>query len=270
MSQSGSGNSPDLKGLFETATEEGVISSKSLQALTLVDMSAQINAGMGVQIDDVHASEVVLVTMLIDDSGSIMHAGNEQAVRDGHNSVLQALEDSKQQERQGNILGHVRYLNGTVLYPYCLLEQAVKMDLHNYGAGGGTPLYDQTVVVLGTVLAKAQEFAENGVPVRTVTLIVTDGRDEHSRRQTAASVASVVKDMLKTENHIVAAMGIDDGKFDFRQVFRDMGIPDEWILTPGNTPSEIRKAFLFFSKSAVRASQSAASFSQTAMGGFGK
>ena len=46
-----------------------------------------------------------------------------------------------------------------------------------------------------------------------------------------------------------------------------MGIEDRWILTPGNNPSEIRRAFQVFSQSAVRASQ-AASFSQGTVGGF--
>jgi hypothetical protein len=71
------------------------------------------------------------------------------------------------------------------------------------------------------------------------------------------------------ENHIIAAMGIDDGRTDFRQVFQDMGIRDEWILTPGNSQKDIRNAFQVFSQSAVRASQSAGSFSQTSLGGFG-
>ena len=62
-------------------------------------------------------------------------------------------------------------------------------------------------------------------------------------------------------------MGISDGTTDFRAVFREMGIEDRWILTPGNNPSEIRKAFQVFSQSAVRASQ-AASFSQGAISGF--
>ena len=73
--------------------------------------------------------------------------------------------------------------------------------------------------------------------------------------------------MTRSEAHIVAAMGISDGITDFRAVFRDMGIEDRWILTPGNNPSEIRRAFQVFSQSAVRASQ-AASFSQGAAGGF--
>src|SRR5262250_2064121 len=85
--------------------------------------------------------------------------------------------------------------------------------------GSVPPLYDQTVVLLGTVLAKAQEFADNGVPVRTVTLIITDGADEHSRRATAQTVATLVQDMQQAETHIVAAMGIEDGSTDFRRVF---------------------------------------------------
>jgi hypothetical protein len=70
-------------------------------------------------------------------------------------------------------------------------------------------------------------------------------------------VAAIVQDMLAQENHIVAAMGIDDGTTDFKKVFRAMGIPDRWILTPGNSASEIRRAFQVFSQSAVRAAAGA-------------
>ena len=252
--------------LFESAAEEGVLSPASIQALNVVDIGEEIQAALGVDVDDVTASEVVLVTMMPDDSGSIRFAGNAQAVRDGHNLVLEALTDSKQKE---GVLTHNRYLNGNILYPYCTLDQAEKMTSGNYNPDMGTPLYDQSVVLLGTVLAKSQEFADNGVPVRTVTLIITDGNDQHSAKSTPRDVKSIVDDLLMAENHIIAAMGIDDGYTNFREVFKEMGIRDEWILTPKNTPSEIRKAFRVFSQSAVRASQSAKSFSQTALGGFG-
>jgi hypothetical protein len=130
------------------------------------------------------------------------------------------------------------------------------MDRQNYQPNKGTPLYDQTVVLLGTVLAKAQDFADNGVPVRTVTLIITDGADCHSLRSQAKDVSLIVKDMLKAENHIIAGMGIDDGSTDFRRVFQEMGISDRWMLTPSNSETEIRQAFQVFSQSAVRVSQS--------------
>ena len=143
------------------------------------------------------------------------------------------------------------------------------MDTQNYQANGGTPLYDETAKLLGTVIAKTQEFKDNGIQVRTITLIMTDGQDAHSHQCNTNDVKSIVSDMLRSEEHIIAAMGFDNGSTDFEQVFQEMGIPSNWILTTNSDPSEIRKAFQVFSQSAVRASQSAANFSQTSMGGFG-
>lgn len=254
---------PNLNALFQSAQADGVLSNASMQALNIVDIGAQIQAGLGTPVDDVMASEVVLVTIMPDDSGSIRFAGNGAVVRAGHNTVLDTLAMSPQQD---NILVHNRYLNGAVLYPYCPVDQAIRMDQHNYDPNLGTPLYDQTLVLLATVLAKAQAFIDNGVPVRTVSLIITDGADAHSRRS-VREVKGMVEDMLRTEDHIIAAMGIHDGQTDFKRVFREMGVRDQWILTPGNSQHEIRKAFQLFSQSALRASQSATSFNS--LGGFG-
>lgn len=146
---------------------------------------------------------------------------------------------------------------------------AQQLDAHNYDPNGGTPLYDESVALLATVLAKQQEFAQNGVPCRTVTCIITDGADEHSRKAGAPQIAILVKDMLKAETHIIFTMGIDNGACDFKRVFKEMGLEDQWILTPSNNASDIRKAFQVFSQSAVRASQGATAFSKTALGGFG-
>ncbi|HYD40449.1 MAG TPA: hypothetical protein VEB43_06430 [Anaeromyxobacter sp.] len=250
--------------LLEAARDDGLLSPASLQTLVVADLGAQIQAGLGIAVDDVEASEVVLLTMMPDDSGSIRAAGNEQAVRDGHNLVLEALSRSKQRDA---ILAHTRFLNGRVLFPYRPLDQALALTAQNYEATQGTPLYDQAVVLLGSVVAKTQDFARNGVVARSVTLLITDGADQHSTRCRARDVAALVGDMTRIETHIVAAMGIDDGATPFRSIFREMGIADRWILTPGNDPAEIRRAFQVFSQSAIRASQAAA-FSQAAVAGF--
>lgn len=255
---------PKLQNLFQNAAEEGVLSPGSLQTLSGVALGQQIQAGLGVSVDDVLASEVVLLTVMPDDSGSIRFSGNSQAVRDGHNLVLDALSASAQ---GAEILAHTRYLGGTVLFPYRPLEQAVRMDTKNYDPNKGTPLYDQSVVLLGSVIAKTQEFSDSGVVARSITLLITDGADEHSVRARAKDVRALVRDMLATETHIVAAMGIDNGSTDFREVFRSMGIEDRWILTPASDPSSIRDAFQVFSRSAIRASQ-AARFSSSALSGF--
>jgi hypothetical protein len=247
------------KQLLDDAQKAGALSAAGRSTLDVIDLGAQIQAGLGVAVDDVHASEVVLVTMMPDDSGSISAAGNVEAVRDGHNLVLDALASSKQ---AGEVFVHTRYLNGHVLTPYAPLAGAVRMTARNYRADKGTPLYDQTVVLLGTVLAKTQELAQAGVPVRSVTLLITDGADAGSTRARAADVKVLVRDLLAQECHVVAAMGISDGTTDFAQVFRDMGIPDRWILTPGNSAQEVRRAFQVFSQSAAAIGAGAA------LGGF--
>jgi hypothetical protein len=253
----------DPRTLLDEAHRAGVLSRATLDHLDIADLGAQIQAGLGVAVDDVAASEVVLVTMMPDDSGSIAAAGNVAAVCEGHNLVLAALRASRQ---AGEVLVHTRYLNGHVLFPYAPLAGAVAMDASNYRADRGTPLYDQTVVLLGTVLAKTQELANAGVAVRTVTLLISDGADGHSRRASAATVRALVGDLLAQEHHVIAAMGIRDGTTDFRAVFREMGIPDRWILTPGDTAAEIRKAFQVFSRSAIAAQTGGA---LAGLGGFG-
>jgi hypothetical protein len=253
----------DLSSLFSTAQ----LSSQTLQALHLPDLGAQIQAGLGVGVDDVASSEVVLVALMPDDSGSIRFAGNAHLVCDGHNQVVEALCGSKQRD---SILAHCRYLNGHVLYPYRPVAQAERMTSKNFDPSQGTPLYDQAVVLLGTVLAKAQQFAQSGVLARTVTLLITDGADEHSTRSSAPDVARIVEEMARQETHIIAAMGLyDGGQTDFRAVFREMGIEDRWILTPGAGAADLRRAFQLFSQSAVRASQSTKAFAGAAVGGFG-
>jgi len=263
-SKSGSPSNANLSQLFSSARTEGNLSAAAAQTLVVKDIGVKIKAGLGTPVDNVTASEVLLVSNLIDDSGSM--GGSEQALIDGYNNlVIGSLKDSKE---SNGILVHTRYLSDYILDPYTLIENAKAMDNSNYVASlGHTPLYDQSLVLLGTVVLKAQEFINNGVPARTITLLLTDGLN-NSSRNSASDVAKIVSDMRASENHIIAAMGIGGNPNAFRQTFQEMGIEDRWILTPKNTPSEVRKCLQLFSRSAVRASQSAKSFSQTAGGGF--
>lgn len=218
-------------------------------------------------IGDMGATEVLLVKLLVDDSSSIDYSGNTQHVIDGHNLMIDSLSGSK---AAGATLISCQYLNGKVLYPFVPLDQAVRMDTRNYRPIGGTPLYDMSAAALASVVAKVAELEDAGLQVRTATYIVTDGYDEHSLRHNPDTISPIVEGMLRTESHIIGAMGIDDGRTDFRQVFGRMGLLERWILTPANTESEIKAAFGTLSQSAVRASQTAGgTFSATALGGFG-
>ncbi|NBS41038.1 hypothetical protein EBS80_00055, partial [bacterium] len=134
---------------------------------------------------------------------------------------------------------------------------------------GHTPLFDGMGVTLGAVVAKTADFSQSGVPCRSVTVIVTDGGNNSSKKQTVNTIKAIVEDMVRAESHIILFIGLDDGFTDFRKLAAEMGIPDRWVLTPKNTRSEFRAAMRVASQSAVRASQGAAGFSQAAATGFG-
>ena len=256
-----------LHELFNGEDAAAEISADALKALSLnPDIGAQIQAGLGIAPDDVPSSQAVLLSIMPDDSSSIESAGNVDLVIEGHNLVLESLAAARSKDA---ILVHTRYLNGLVLFPYRLLDNALKMDRSNYAALHATPLYDQMAVLLGTVLAKSRELEASGIPVRTVTLIITDGDDTSSTHQTPKSVKAIVDQMTAEERHIVAALGIDDGRTNYRKVFGSMGIKDQWILTAKNTDREIRKAFQLFSQSAIAVSQASGTFAGVAGGGFG-
>lgn len=258
-------NSVDLNTLLGDAGLDNAATSAMM--LTADTLGPAIMAGLGdVDIDDITTSEVTLVTKVIDDSGSIrMVAGNTQAVRDGANGVIDALNGSKQ---ANSVLVSCRFLNDGVLYPYRMLNGAVKLDQHNFNPTGGTPLYRETEITLTTVAAKMSEFEQGGVAARSVTAIISDGGD-NSGPVAPPSLRKMVEGLLKTEQHIIMGIGISDGYTNFDQVFQSMGIPANWIYTTNATPSDIRRAFAVVSQSAVRASQAATgSFSQVVLGGF--
>jgi hypothetical protein len=256
----------NIQDLFNGANEEGDLSNESMAMIHDLDLGVDIQAAMGIPAIDSKTSEVILLTFLVDDSGSIAAARNEDNIRMGYNLILDSLLATKQKD---GVYVHTRYLNGKILHPYMELTSAPKLDTSNYWADGWTPLYDQTAAILATVYAKTREYSLNGITARSVTVIITDGNDQGSRKYDANDIKPLVDDMLKDEVHIIAAMGIDDGGTDFNTVFTRMGLNPKWILTPNNSEHEIRQAFRTVSQSAVRASQTAANFQATAAGGFG-
>ncbi len=54
----------NVNDLFQNAQDDGLLSNASLAALDVADIGTQIQAGLGVEIDDFMSSEVVLVTIM--------------------------------------------------------------------------------------------------------------------------------------------------------------------------------------------------------------
>ena len=257
---------PDEVGdlIISGAYETGLITRKSVDSLLAVeDVAGEISRGLG---DSSGSGSVFLVTVLADDSQSIFRENSAPLVAEGHNGIIDELKQISSGDTSDGILLFTRYINGKVLNPCTTLEQTTLMDLRTYQEGGTTPLYDQSVITLGTVIAKAAQLTARGGKVRTFTLIITDGADEYSSSASAQSVAWIVGDMLLTGNHIVAAMGVNDGRTDFQAVFSEMGIKPGWILNPDNSRDKIRKAFREVTGALTLAAGSEDSFIALALG----
>lgn len=249
--------------LIDDAGASGVLSPGSASIIGTSNIGTTIMSALGKPPADIVASEAFILGVLIDDSMSI--GVNHQHVRDGYNALLDALLGAR---HATEIMIHCAYLSGKVLCPFVEVAKAPRMDTSNYKATyGSTPLYERTLHVLAAVAAKVQQLESDGIPARGATLDTTDG-GENVFTNSAQDVATVVGDLLASERHIVAGMGIGDESY-FKPIFAGMGIPPNWVLTPSASGKEIRAAFQTFSQSAVRASQSTTSFSKAAAGGFG-
>lgn len=243
---------------LERLYEAGGLSDESAGALEAV--SPQHTAsGLG---ERSSSSELLLVSVLVDDSTSIATSIDE--IRLGHGKLLKAL---RSKPFTADVQVHSRAMNLGVIRPYEDLAHAAPLTETNYSGSRlvpETPLYLQSLLMLRTVMVKAQEEEDHGVTVRTFTLIITDGEDNGSGKITARHVRAVVTDMLEfATNHIVAGMGVGerDG-IDFRDVFRGMGISR--ILTPGTSVKELEDAFDAIAETLCIAASSEAGFAQLA------
>jgi hypothetical protein len=190
--------------------------------------------------------------------------GNATEVRRGHNHLLDTL---RAQRPGAHVLVHTRYLTDGVLHAYRPLDEALPLTSENYApTAPTTPLFRQSVIALGSVIAKTKELEAHSSEVRSFTLLITDGHDNDSGEISAEQVRYLVTDMLEfSPNHIVAGMGIGE-PIAFRQVFAAMGIPEQWILTPGSDLGALRDIFAVVVRSLQLAAQDEAGFRQIARG----
>ncbi len=225
--------------LLREAYARGELSEGSTQALLAAgDIGPEVEDALGVAGT---AASLVLVTILVDDTASLgaIPQGAE-AVRLGHNRCLDVLKEQDATE----VLVHTRTLNQGSISPYCKLTEAAQLTTDNYQPiWPSTPLYRQTVVTLGAVMAKARDEKERGRRVHAFTLIITDGQDNASGEITVDHVRFLVRDMLEfSKGYAVAGMGIGSPE-EFQRIFGAMGIPKDRLFTADATEEDILKSF---------------------------
>ncbi len=244
---------PTVQNLFARAALSGTLSAQS-QTLLAGDLGPMLIAGAnGRHVDDIQASEVTLVTVLIDRSSSISEARLTKSVILGQNLLLDAFAGSKEKDA---VLSALWTFAGdaTVLHSYIPVDDALRLDDKNYRPAGSTHLYDTYCDAAGANVAYAQTLRDAGTPVRSIIVVITDGEDCGSKRP-ARVCKKLSEDLLKSEQFHLGFVGV--GKdVDFTKVAKAMGFNDGSILVQKDTTTTaLRAAFAMVSKSAIRASQ---------------
>jgi len=242
-----------LLDLFASAVTSGVLSPQSSSLLT-GHLGAVVVAGAaGKAMEEIEATDVTLVTVLLDASSSIGCRKLENAVRDGYNLLVHTFASSRQQE---SIMMALWTFNDQpkVVHSYLPVNEAAKLDPTNYRSGGATSLYDTWCDALAANVAYAQQLRDSGTPCRSVVVVITDGEDVSSRRR-VGDCARLSRDLLASEQFVLAFVGVGSD-VNFQTVARNMGIPDGCITVQANaTAQTLHHVFQMVSQSAIRLSR---------------
>jgi len=211
-----------LSNLFASATSAGVISAGTQSLLTGHLGQVVIAGAAGKALEEIVATDVTLITVIIDASSSIAYSRLEQAVRDGQQAMLDAFAGSKEADA---ILVACWTFNSDVkvLHSYVPVDEADRLTRKNYRGSGCTVLYDAWCDALAANVAYAQSLRDGGTPCRSVVVLITDGEDTGSKRR-PKDCKQLSQDLLASEQFILGFVGVGK-EVNFRQVARNMGIP---------------------------------------------
>ncbi len=242
--------SQNVQSLLCSAVASGLLGVDTITG----DLGEMVIAGAaGVDLENLQASDVTLVTLLIDASSSIGAAGLAASIVAGQHDLIDAFAGSRERD---SVLMALWLFNDEleVVHAYVPVAEASRLDAKKYRPGGGTRLYDTWVDALTANVAYAQRLRDGGTPCRSVVVVITDGEDCGSRR-TTGDCARLSRDLLASEQFVLAFVGVG-GAVDFRAVARKMGVPDDAVAVQAQaSPAALRQVFRMVSQSAIRASR---------------
>lgn len=168
-------------------------------------------------------SMVVLVNLIIDDSGSIKPYVPDMCQQ--HNRLLARVAA----EQKAHFLIQTMTIHNHVLNYFCQPHEAEKMDPENFPYEGLTPLYDGILTGLATTALKCHDMLRSGtLRVPSINLIVSDADENDSKEANIEKVRKAVEAMVGSD-HVVAAFGFNSPLL-YRFGFEQMGVPQDWIF----------------------------------------
>jgi len=241
-----------IKSLFTGAAQSNEMSQDAAAIMVNSLNDTNILGCTGASFDELETDSVTLTSIIID--GSYSMKNNEQTVRESYDElVIKAMADSKQ---SGSMLVSTRVFSTdqTILYGFKKVADIGKIGSQYRADGGSTRLYDAVVDAITGIRAYAKTLNDGGVQTKCIIVVMSDGQDNDSQKNSAADAKKLAEDCIASEMFYLTYVGFKTSPSDNLDAVAAMiGFPNAY--TTGNTPSEIRKAMGLVSQSVIRKSQ---------------
>jgi len=159
-------------------------------------------------------ADVVLVRMLVDDSGSVH--GHEHKLINGTNAGIQEIIATD--GSRGKYLMEISGLNGIFCRKLAAVCDDHMISANDYPSSqygyGGTALYDSTLTMLKQQKADFDLLRAEGIRVRTASIVLTDGFDRHSSPGSLDELRPLANEMSDGLDHNLFGIGINVGATD--------------------------------------------------------
>ena len=204
-------------------------------------LSAQA-IGMSQSAATATVANMILLSILIDKSGSMNPPDKIRGVIDGQNGLLDAFNGSSDESRDALRISQwlfdheVKVVNGFVPLDS---PDLVRFDDSRYVPDGGTALYDNIMAAMSATRAYADQCRQQGVNAKTLVAVITDGQDQHS----SASVNDAKQAIENERQHGGRLIYVGVGNDNHVHYAEQLGLLPEDIMTVDATGKEIRRTF---------------------------
>lgn len=214
----------------------------------------------GIRTEHLGATEYTLVTIAVDETGSVSGFGKE--LRD---SLVAAVEACQKSPRSDNLLLRVikfsdRFPNGIEeLHGFKPLPEIdPKKDYQMFNPGGMTPLCDACFNAIGAMNAYGQKLVDDDFGVNAIGFVITDG-GENSSVATMNMVKQEAKKAITgeiVESMVIVLIGINAAhcKNELEEFQREAGL-NQYIDAGQATKGKLAKLADFVSQSVSSQSQ---------------
>jgi uncharacterized protein YegL len=214
----------------------------------------------GARIDNLGATEYTLVTIAVDETGSVY--GFEKDLRE---AILVAVDACKRSPRSDNLLLRVVTFSTSSgadgvreIHGFKPLVDISDSDYPDLDPGGMTPLYDATFSSVGALVQYGQELMDNDFLANGIVFVITDGGDNASStspQMVRDEIEKVVRDeVLESLATVLIGINAVEYKRELEYFAQEAGL-DQYIDVGDVTKAKLAKLANFISQSISSQSQ---------------